>query len=46
MTQDINILFRKVYNRGDKWYGICASNLPDEDITYHHLRLKMNRLKL
>ena len=34
MTQDINILFRKVYNRGDKWYGICASNLPEEDITY------------
>ena len=34
MTQDINILFRKVYNRGDKWYAICASNLPEEDITY------------
>lgn len=34
MTQDINILFRKVYNRGDKWYGICASNLSEEDITY------------
>ena len=34
MTQDINILFRKVYNRGDKWYAICASNLPEEDIAY------------
>lgn len=34
MTQDINILFRKVYNRGDKWYTICSSNLPEEDVAY------------
>ena len=34
MTQHINILFRKVYNRGDKWYAICSSNLPEEDVAY------------